>query len=405
MNPMDPGRRYFDHAATTPMRSEVVEATLDAFERAGFNANSIHAEGRTARAALDLARDRVAAVLGARPREIVFTAGGSEADNLAILGVARARRGEGRHVLTVATEHKAVLHAFDELREDGYDVTVLGVDGDGLVDPAKFASALRRDTVLASVALANNELGTLAPVAHLAALARERGVIFHTDAVQATGRTPIDVRALGVDLLSLSAHKFYGPKGMGVLFVRAGTPLAPRLLGGGQEAGRRAGTEDVPGAVGLAAALELAVAELAEEAARLGRLQDRFETSVLDAIADVRVNAAGAKRVPHISSLAFKGLDAAMLAIRLDLAGFAVSTGSACAAGTVERSHVIVATAPPDWATAGTVRFSFGRLSSEQDVDALLGMLPETVNALRETAGLVGTIDRGPAMGLTQDRS
>ncbi|MBD5605964.1 MAG: cysteine desulfurase, partial [Candidatus Eremiobacteraeota bacterium] len=255
-------RIYADHAATTPVREEVIAAMLPYLGAHGFNASSMHAEGRAARAALDDARLRVAALLGAKPREIVFTGGGSEADNLAIVGAARANRSRGRHVVTAATEHHAVLHAFDRLREEGFDVTVLPVDGDGRVDPAVFEAALRPDTILVSLMLANNELGTLHPIPALARLATARGIAFHTDAVQAAGRVPLDVGALGVDLMTLTAHKFYGPKGVGMLYVRTGTALSPLIVGGGQEAGRRAGTENVSGIVGFARALELAVAEL-----------------------------------------------------------------------------------------------------------------------------------------------
>jgi cysteine desulfurase len=398
-------RIYADHAATTPVRDEVTAAMLPYFGTFGFNPSSQHAEGRAARAALDEARATVAGLLGARPREIVFTGGGSEADTLAIVGGARAARGRGRHVVTAATEHHAVLHATDVLRDEGFEVTVLGVDSQGLVDPAAFEAALRPDTVLASIMLANNELGTLTPIADLARVARERGVVFHCDAVQAPGRVPLDVDALGVDLLSLSAHKFYGPKGVGVLYVRSGTPLVALVVGGGQEAGLRAGTENVAGIVGLARALELAVAEMPAEVARLEGMRDRFEAGVDRAIADVCVNGRRAPRLPNVSSLAFRGVEAATFLVRLDLDGVAVSAGSACAAGSVEPSHVIAALGAPRWVELGTIRFSFGKLTSEHDVERLVSMLPEAVSGVRVDTAELGTEQCGPLADRVEGRS
>jgi len=363
---------------------------LPYFGTFGFNASSLHAEGRAARAALDGARASVAALLGAQPREIVFTGGGSEADTLAITGAAKAARARGRHVVTSPIEHHAVLHAVDVLREDGFEVTQVPLDEDGRVVPAAFEAALRPDTVLASIMLANNELGTLQPIESLARIARSRGVLFHCDAVQAPGRVPLDVRALDVDLLALSAHKFYGPKGVGLLYVRSGTPLVPLVVGGGQEAGLRAGTENVAGIVGFARALELAVAEMPAEVPRLAGLQDRFEAGVTS-LPGVRVNAAGAPRLPNVSSVAFEGVDAPTLLIRLDLEGVAASAGSACAAGSTEPSHVLAALDLPHWAKTGTVRFSFGKLTSGQDVERIVEMLPEILRAVRESAPDVGT--------------
>lgn len=375
------GRIYADHAATTPVRPEAVDAMLP-HQGGGFNPSSLHAEGRRARAALDAARTSVAALLGAAPREIVFTGGGSEADNLAILGVARAHARPG-HAVTSAVEHHAVLHAFDELRDRGWEITVLDAGAAGRVDPAVLAAALRPQTVLVSLMLANNELGTLNPIAELARVARRSGALFHTDAVAAPGRLPLDVSALGVDLLSLSAHKFYGPKGVGALYVRAGTPLSALIVGGGQEAGLRAGTENVAGIAGFARAFELSAAELRGETERLRTLRDRFEAGVTGALAGVRVNAGEAERLPNVSSLAFLGTTAPEAVIRLDLEGVAVSAGSACAAGSAQPSHVLAALDIPSWARTGTVRFSFGKLTHEEDVEALVRMLPGVIAALR----------------------
>jgi cysteine desulfurase len=376
-------RIYADHAATTPVREDVIAAMLPYFGTGGFNASSLHAEGRAARAGLDDARSRVARRLGAKPREIVFTGGGSEADCLAILGAARAARARGRHVVTAATEHHAVLHAAGVLRDEGFEVTVLPVDAEGRIDPADYAASLRPDTVLVSLMTANNELGTLHPIEAFARVARGRGIPFHTDAVQAPGRVPLDVAALGVDLLSLSAHKFYGPKGVGLLYVRSGTPLSPLVVGGGQEAGLRAGTENVAGIVGFARAFELAVAELPLEAARLERLRDRFEAALLGTLSGVRINGSQAARLPNVSSVAFEGVDAPTLLVRLDLDGVAVSAGSACAAGAAEPSHVLKAIGAPAWAANGTLRFSFGKLTTEEDVERLIMMLPKAVSSLR----------------------
>ncbi len=376
-------RIYADHSATTPARPEVIAAMLPYLGEFDFNPSSLHAEGRRARAAVDDARDRVARTLGVAPREVVFTGGGSESDNLAVMGGARARRAAGRHIVSVATEHHAVLHALDVLRDEGFAITLLGVDGEGRVDRDAFASALRPETVLASVMLGNNEIGTVQPIAELAALARATGVTFHCDAVAAFGRVPVDIRALGVDLLSLSAHKFYGPKGVGLLYVREGTPLAPLVVGGGQERGLRAGTENVAGIVGLATALELAIADLPGEGARLTGLRERFEAGLLHAIPGVWIGARGATRLPGISSVAVQGVEAAPLLIRLDLDGVAVSSGSACASGATEPSHVVAALAAPAWVGKGALRFSFGRLTGGREVDSLLQMLPEAIAAAR----------------------
>jgi cysteine desulfurase len=374
---------YLDFAATTPVRQEVIEAMLPHFAQNGYNASSVHAEGRAARAALDDARDRAARCLGAKSKEIVFTGGGSEADNLALIGTARALHGRGRHIVSAATEHHAILHALDALREDGWDVTLLAVDADGNVEPRAFAAALRPDTVLASVMYVNNEIGTVQPIARLAAAAHERGALFHTDAVQGAAYLPLDVAALGVDLLSLAAHKFYGPKGTGLLYVREGTPLLPILHGGSQEFAKRAGTENVAGIVGLTTALELALDERTEAAARIAALRERFEQRVLERVPDVRVNGGGAMRAPHISNLSFLGVTSEQLLMRLDIDGIAVSAGSACASGAVEPSHVIAALGLPQEWMRGVIRFSLGRTTAQADIDRAAEVLEQAVADLR----------------------
>ena len=375
-------RIYLDHAATTPVRPEVVAAMLPLLGRS-YNPSSLHAEGREARAALDGAREAVARVLGASPREIVFTGGGSEADVLAVVGAARALAPRGRHVVTTAIEHHAVLHAVDVLEREGWRVTRLPVDGRGLVDPTAFEAALSPETALASVIWANNEIGVVQPIAELARLARARGVTFHTDAVQAAGWLPLAVAALGVDLLSLSGHKFGGPKGVGMLYVRQGTPLEPLIVGGGQEQGLRAGTEDLAGIVGFATALTLAQAERPEVAARVRALLDRLEAGILGSIPETVANGAGAPRLPGVLSIAFGDTPSDALLIRLDLEGIAAAAGSACAAGSLEPSHVAAAIGLDERHRGGVVRFSLGPSSSTAEIDAVLARLPALVANVR----------------------
>lgn len=378
-------RLYLDHSATTPVRPEVVAAMEPYHASVGYNPSSIHAEGRRARAAVDRARETVAQALGARPGEIVFTGSGTEADNIAIFGVARAQRGRGRHIVSTTIEHHAVLHALDVLRDDGWDVTLIDVDDRGLVDPERFRSALRPDTVLATVMLANNEIGTIEPVAELAAIARARGVALHTDAIQAPGKLSIAVDDLGVDLLALAAHKFYGPKGVGVLYVRDGTPLAPLVVGGGQERGRRSGTENVAGIVGLAEALRLAVAEREAYVAEIGTLRDNLQ-SLLQLVPDTTINGAGAARLPNNLSVSFAGVEADALLIRLDLEGVAASAGSACAAGSVQISHVLEAIGLERRFARGTVRLSLGKGLGDDAVSRVGELVPRLVEELRAAA-------------------
>jgi cysteine desulfurase len=373
-----------DYAATTPVHEDVLDAMLPYFAGVGYNPSSLHAEGRAARAALDDARDRVAALLGASRKEVTFVGSGSEADNQAIIGVARANRARGRHVISSTIEHHAVLHALDALRDEGYEITLVPVDSRGVVDRDAFSSAIRPDTTLATIMYANNEIGTVQPIRQLAAIARERGVVFHTDAVQAAQWRSLDVRELGVDLLSLSAHKFYGPKGVGVLYVRQGTPIEPLVYGGGQEFGRRSGTENVAGIVGLASALERAVSGCAARRERVGALRDRLESGILASIPGVRVNGAGADRIENNSNISFEGVDSEALLMRLDLEGVAVSTGSACTSGALEPSHVLEALGiDPRW-RQGVIRFSLGEGTTQGEIDRVLELLPRAVAGLRE---------------------
>ncbi len=383
-----PQRIYLDHAATTPARPEVVEAMLPYLTRYGYNPSSLHGEGRKARAAVDGARETVGGSIGARSKEIVFTGGGSEADNLAILGVARALRARGKHIVTSTIEHQAVLQAVDLLKEEGWEVTALDTGAGGTVDPAQFADALRADTTLATIMFANNEIGTLAPIESLANIARARGVLFHTDAVQAPAYVALDVRRLGVDLLSLSAHKFYGPKGVGALYLREGTPMAPLIVGGSQEFAKRAGTENVAGIVGMAKALELAVSELPQAAVRVAALRDRLEDGIVRQIPDVRVNGKGSPRLANNCNVSFAGVDGEALLIGLDLEGIAVSTGSACASGSSRPSHVIAALGLADEWSRGVVRFSLGRETTRAQIDRALEVLSTVIARLRGVSSM-----------------
>jgi cysteine desulfurase len=382
-------RIYLDYAATTPVRLEVIAAMFPLLGDAPANPSSIHAEGRAARAVLDDARTRVAGVLGARPREIIFTGSGSEAIGLAVIGAAHAADRRGRHVVTSVAEHRAVLRAFDVLEGAGWEVTRLPVDAAGLIDPDAFTAALRPQTTLASVMLANNELGSIAPIADLAARARRAGVVFHTDAVQAPGLLDLDVGALGVDLLSISAHKFYGPKGVGALYVRSGTPLTAQIVGGSQEFGVRAGTENVAGIAGLALALVLADVERRDDPDRLAGLRDRLESHLTASIPGTRVNAAHAPRLPNVSSIAFADTPATALLIRLDLEGIAASAGSACAAGSLEPSHVIRALGLPENYQKGVLRFSLGHATTAGEVDRVIAIVPPLVAEFRASAAIV----------------
>ena len=379
---MNSNRIYLDYAATTPVGDAVADAVREAAGQCSFNPSSLHFEGRRARAALDAARDRAAAAIGATRGELVFTSGGTEAINLALLG---ATRGLARpaHVVASAIEHRAVLAALERLREDGFETTLVPVDRQGRVDPAEFERSLRPHTVLASIMYANNEVGTVQPIADLAKLARRRGVLFHSDAVAAPSWLRIDVRALDVDLLAISAHKFYGPKGVGLLYVRRGVVLAPIVLGGGQESGRRAGTENVPAIVGMAHALELAVARRTQVVGDVAALRDRLENGIRSRVAGVSVNGGDAPRLANCSNLSFAGVDPAALIIALDLAGISASAGSACMSGSLEPSHVLAAMAWEGDGPPSGVRFSLGAATTPAEIERVLGILPGVVADLR----------------------
>ncbi|MGA7786293.1 MAG: cysteine desulfurase family protein, partial [Candidatus Acidiferrales bacterium] len=368
-------RVYFDHNATTPVESEVLEAMLPYFSAEFGNASSIHAFGQQTRGAVERARQCVAALLGAQASEITFTSGGTESDNLAIFGViGEARAGEKKHVITTQIEHSAVLNSCQALANRGVDVTFLQIGANGILDADEVRRALRPETALITVMHANNEIGTLQPLEEIGRIASEADVWFHADAVQSAGKIPLDVNKLGVDLLSISAHKIYGPKGVGALYIRKGTPLEPVLFGGHHERDRRPGTENVPGIVGLGRAAEIAREKLAADAERVSRLRDRFENGVLAAVAEARVNGAGAPRVPNTSNIMFPGVASESLLIALDLKGLACSSGSACSSGAVTPSHVLTAVGLCASEARSSLRFSLGRHTTDGDVDFALSV-------------------------------
>jgi cysteine desulfurase len=353
------------------------------FEEERFgNPSSIHAYGREARAAVDGARELLAKILGAAPHEIIFTSGGTESDNLAILGAARAQAGKGRHLVTCATEHHAVLHAFEYLKErEGFEVTILGVDPLGRISVDAVLEALRRDTVLVSVMSANNETGTLQPVRELGAALRERGVLFHTDAVQSFGKQRVDVRQWNVDLLSLSAHKFCGPKGAGLLYARAGLPIVPVMLGGFHENQRRAGTENVAVIVGMGKAAELAEGEGEDQ--RLFQLTEKLWNGLKGRIERIHRNGHPVERIGNTLNVGFEGCDSESLLIGFDLEGLAVSSGSACMVGSIQPSHVLLAMGVPEELARAAVRFSLGRETTEEDVATVIDKAPAIVSRVR----------------------
>jgi cysteine desulfurase len=374
-------RVYLDHNASTPVHPEVIAEMLPYFGEVFGNPSSIHGFGREARHALDLARERIATFLGVRPDETVFTSGGTESDNLAVKGLALAR-GSG-HVITSSIEHHAVLRTCQWLERQGFSVTYLPVDGHGLIDPDDVRRAIRSDTVAISIMHANSEVGTVQPAAAIGAVAREHDVLFHVDAVQTFGKLPLDVRALGVDVLGFSAHKIYGPKGVGGLHIRKGTKMVAVQHGGEHERRRRAGTENVPGIVGLGKAVEVRGREMAAEAERIRALRDRLVAGIQARVPDVRLTGHPTERLPGTASLAFRHVESESIVLGLDLKGIAVSAGSACTSGNVEPSHVLTAMGVPlDWAM-GAVRMSLGRSTTADDVDYVIDAVEPLVGKLR----------------------
>jgi len=377
---------YLDYNATTPLAPEVLEVMLPYFREEFGNPSSIHSFGQRAKAALYDARERVASLIGASPNEILFTSGGTEADNLAILGVLEAAEGGRRHLVTSSVEHHAVLNTMKALAKKGVPVTFLKVDRAGRVDPEDLKSALTPGTLLVSIMHANNETGVVQPVAELARLTHQAGAYFHTDAVQSIGKIPVRVRELGVDLLSLSGHKIYGPKGTGALYVRRGVNVRPIFRGGGQERARRPGTENLPGLVGLGRAAQLAETHLAGEPNRVAVLRDRLTEDVLARIPGSVPNGVEAERTPNTVNLSFQGVEGETLIIALDLKGCAVSTGAACSSGTVEPSHVLIAMGLSPQQVQGSIRVSLGRYTTAEEIAYFVDVLESVVESIRNHA-------------------
>jgi cysteine desulfurase len=380
-------RIYLDHNATTPVEPAVLDAMLPYFSADFGNAASIHTPGQRARYAVETAREQVAALLGARPQEIIFTSGGTESDNHAVFGIVRNHPGATKHIITSQIEHEAVLNACQFLEKDSggsIEVTYLPVDQNGLVDPEAVRDAIRPQTALITIMHANNELGTVQPLEQIGKIAAQNDIFFHIDAVQSAGKIPLDVNALNVDLLSISGHKFYAPKGTGALYIRGGTRLRQLLYGGHHQRGFRPGTENVPGIVGLGKAAELARAAMSDDASRLSLLRDHLEKELLGRISQSRANAAVAPRTPNTTNITFPGLEGEALIISLDLKGLSCSTGAACSSGAVEPSHVLTAIGLRAEDARASIRFSLGRHTTAQEIATALEIVPAAVKELRQ---------------------
>jgi cysteine desulfurase len=377
-------RFYFDHNATTPVSPAVLEVLVPALLEVYGNASSIHQHGQIAKQKLEIARRQVALLLHADAKDVVFLSGGTEADNLAILGTVRSHPAAKKHVVTTTIEHPAVLNPCRQLEREGVEVSYVPVGPDGVVDPGDIRRALRPETVLISAMHANNELGAIQPIREISALAREAGILMHADGVQAAGKIDVDVQELGVDLYSLSGHKLYAPKGIGALYVKRGTPLSPIQFGGRHERERRPGTENVPGAVALGQAAESALEDLGSESARVQALRDRLEAGILENVPAAGVNGGSSPRTPNTTNIFFDGLEGEALVISLDLKGFAVSSGSACSSGAVAPSHVLLAIGLSRERARASLRFSLGRSNTEAQVDALIQAVAESAAQLRK---------------------
>ena len=377
-------RIYMDNAATTATDPKVFAAMEPYFTKVYGNPSSFHSFGREAREAVKEARDKVAQLIGAaESKEIVFTSGGTEADNYAIKGVAEELKDEGKHIITSAIEHHAVLHACEYLEDKGFEVTYLPVDEDGLVDPKAVADAIREDTILITIMLANNEVGTIQPIAEIGEIAKENDITFHTDAVQAVGTIPVDVNQLNVDLLSLSGHKFHSPKGIGALYIRQGTKIEKYLHGGAQEDGRRATTENVAGIVGLGKAAEIAEQGLVEKDKKLTKLRDRLIDGLAAEIDEIKLNGHRTKRLPGNVNFSIRYIEGESILMKLDLAGIAASSGSACTSGSLEASHVLLAMGLSAEVAHGSLRLSLSKYNTEEEIDKVINVLPKVVSDLR----------------------
>jgi len=385
-------RIYLDNAATTALDKRVLDKMLPYFSVIYGNANSQHAFGRDAMKAVDEARDTIAKYINAKPNEIYFTSGGTEADNWALRGVAHAKKNKGRHLIVSSIEHAAMISTAKELEKEGFEVTFLKVDGEGRVNLEHLKQSVREDTIFIGVMYANNEIGTIQPIKEIARIAAERKITFFSDAVQAAGALKLDVKELGVDLLSFSAHKFHGPKGIGALYIKTGTPIGKIITGGHQERTQRGGTTNVPAVVGFAEAFRLANENRERESAYVASLRDRFIDRVLAEIPDVRLNGARYDRLPNNADFSFKFIEGESILFRLDLSGIAVSSGSACSSGSLEPSHALLATGLPEEEAHGSIRFTFGRDNTEEEVDYTVEKLKEIVSGLREMSPLFKVI-------------
>ena len=391
---MDDSKRrvYFDHNATTYMREEVIEAMLPFLRTRFGNASSLHFFGQENRGVIDEAREHVASFIGAEPAEVIFTAGGTESDNIAIRGVVKALREKfpEPHLITSAIEHPAVLRTCEALEKEGVSVTYLPCRRDGSIDPADLEQAVTGKTILASIMVSNNETGVIQPLREISCILRERGILLHIDAVQGMGKIPVDVGALGADLLSISAHKFYGPKGIGALYVRRGTPVEPVYTGGHQENGLRPGTENIPAIVGFGEACRLSAEHLEEEMVRIGALRDRLQEGILEKVPHVHINGGGASRVPNTCNVTVPGIEGEAMSLNLSMLGFALSSGSACATGDPEPSHVLKAMGLDPVEAQGALRISLGICNTGEDVDAFLEIFPQVVKRLRDLSPIRG---------------
>lgn len=379
---------YLDNAATTALSPGVLEAMLPYFTQYYGNPSSVHAFGREAKQGLDKARDQVAKALHCEPSEVIFTGCGTESDNTVLLGVAQRYGDKGKHIITTNVEHHAILHTCEYLEKQGYSVTYLPVDQDGLVTAEQVAAAIRPDTILVSIMFANNEVGTIMPIQEIGAVCKEKGVLFHTDAVQAVGHIPVDVQAMHIDMLSLSAHKFHGPKGVGALYCRKGIRLPSYIMGGAQERGRRAGTENVAGIVGLGAAIQLATEQLEENRAKMTALRDRLMTGIQARISEVKLNGHPTNRLPNNVNFSFKYIEGESILLMLDMNGIAASSGSACTSGSLDPSHVLLALGLPHEIAHGSVRLTLGDETTEEDIDYTIDVLEKTVARLRAMSPL-----------------
>ena len=381
-------RVYLDNAATTPVHPEVIEIMVKYMAQDFGNPSSIHSFGRDARKAVDSAREHVAALIGATPREMIFTSGGTEADNLAIRGIAYAYRERGNHIITSPVEHHAVLHTCDYLKKEGFEITVLPVDEYGMIRIEDLQAAIRPETILITIMHGNNEVGTIQPVAEIGRIAKEHGIKFHVDGVQAAGQVPVDVNAIGADLYTFSAHKIYGSKGVGALYLRQGTKLVPLAYGGSHERNRRAGTEGVPGIVGFGKAAELAKRDFSERVAHLTRLRDKLIQGVMGSIGHVRLNGHPTIRLPNNANFSIEYVEGESILLNLDMKGIAASSGSACTSGSLQPSHVLMAMGMPHEIAHGSLRLTMGRENTDEDIDYVLEVLPGIVTKLRSMSPL-----------------